>query len=228
MIKNLQAVTNLFFSPNSHSSNCLSSWVNHFENNRIYYRSLHDADPTFLTQVLYAIDRALQFHWLSCSENSDRRSVNIKILQIQDLQNNIERHNFDYIIPKTLSDKFHSNDEDNKSTKSNDLKSNKTKREKELEKEKFKKQHVDETLHKQWHLKQNENYSDLFWKNTDKCPKTKNGTLICMKYFIKGHCTKSCNRAHRLSKEDEKSFDELVAKCCSSDFQQRAEEPQVP
>jgi len=67
---------------------------------------------------------------------------------------------------------------------------------------KFKKQRIEEALHKQWHLKQNENYSNLFWKNTDKCPKTKHGILICMKYFIKGHCTKNCNWAHRLSKED--------------------------
>jgi len=56
---------------------------------------------------------------------------------------------------------------------------------------------VEESFHKHWHLKPNENYSDIFWKHTEKCPKTKNGTFICMKFFIKGFCTKNCNRAQR-------------------------------
>jgi hypothetical protein len=118
--KNFRAVINLFFGPNSPSSKRLSSWISHFENNRFYYLSLQEADQTFLTQVLYAIDRALQIYWLSCSENSDKRLINTKILQMSDLQNNIERHNFHYIIPKILSDKFFSSDDDSQNSKSQD------------------------------------------------------------------------------------------------------------
>jgi hypothetical protein len=128
MIKNLRAVVNLYFRPNSPSAKCLSSWIQHFENNRINYCSLQEADQTFSTQVLYAIDRALQIYWLSCSANSDKRSVNIKILQMQGLQNNIERHNFHYIIPKVLSEKFSLKDDDSQSSKLQDRKGGKTKR----------------------------------------------------------------------------------------------------
>jgi hypothetical protein len=45
-----------------------------------------------------------------------------------------------------------------------------------------------------------------------------------MKYFIKGYCVKSCKRAHRLFKDEEKSFDDFILKCRSSDFSQGAEE----
>jgi hypothetical protein len=55
---------------------------------------------------LFAIDRALQIYWQSCSENEDRRAINTRILQMQDLQNNIEHHNFSYILPKVLLNKF--------------------------------------------------------------------------------------------------------------------------
>ncbi len=72
MIKNLQAVMSLYFGPKSLTVICLSSWVTHFEHNRVYYRSLQDADPSFLTQVLFAVDRALQIYWHSCGDSEDR------------------------------------------------------------------------------------------------------------------------------------------------------------
>ena len=153
--KKLRAVINLFFGPNSPSSKCLSSWIFLFENNRIYYRSLQEADQTFLTQVLYAIDRSLQIYWLSCSENSDKRLVNTKILQMSDLQNNIERHNFHYIIPKVLSDKFFPSDDDSQNSKSQDKKNGRLKKDLKESDHKNKKQRVEESFHKHWHLKPN-------------------------------------------------------------------------
>ena len=141
MIKNLRAVLNLFLGQNSSSSKCLSSWITHFESNRVNYRSLQEANQTFLTQVLFAIDRALQIYWLSCSEQENRRSINNKILQMQDLQSNIERHNFHYIIPKVLQEKCLQQDEDeNPATKE------KGKRElKDRDKDGNKKQRIEET-----------------------------------------------------------------------------------
>jgi len=88
-----------------------------------------------------------------------------------------------------------------------------------------KKLKIEETLHKHWHLKSNENYTDMFWKHTSKCPKTKSGKYTCMKYFIKGYCVKNCNRSHRLAPEDEKTFEEFLNHCRASDFPVGAEEP---
>jgi len=222
MLKNLRVVLNLYFGQKSPASICLLSWINHFEINRVNYRSLQHSDPSFLTQVLYSIDRALQIYWLSCSENEERRSVNTKILQMQDLQNNIERHNFHYMIPKTLADKCSKiGEETPPKAKDNDSK----RQLKETDKENFKKLKIEETLHKHWHLKSNENYTDMFWKHTSKCPKTKSGKYICMKYFIKGYCVKNCNRSHRLAPEDEKTFEEFLNHCRASDFPAGAEEP---
>ena len=52
----------------------------------------------------------------------------MKILQMQGLQNNIERHNFHYIIPKVLSEKFSLKDDDSQSSKHQNRKGGKTKR----------------------------------------------------------------------------------------------------
>jgi hypothetical protein len=90
-----------------------------------------------------------------------------------------------------------------------------------------KKQRI-EDHHKHWHIKPNENFSELFWKNTSHCPKAKNGNIICMKFFLKGFCHRACNRVHKLSAEEEKEYDEFVIKCRSSDFQQEAEESNAP
>ncbi len=79
-----------------------------------------------------------------------------------------------------------------------------------------------EDNHKQWHVKPNENFSELFRKNSSHCPNTKNGIIICMKFFVKGVCNKACNP------EEEKDFDTFVKKCRSLDFQQGAEETSAP
>jgi hypothetical protein len=143
---------------------------------------------------------------------------------MQDLQSNIERHNFHYITPKILADKCINQDENLSSfTKEKGKRDLKNK-----DKDGNKKQRIKETLHKQWHLKTNENYSEIFWKHTSKCPKTTSGKYICMKYFIKGHCIKNCNRSHRLSTEDEKNFEEFINHCRAADFPQGAEDVQNP
>jgi hypothetical protein len=106
MIKNMRAVFSQLFGEKSQTSKCLSSWIAHFEFNRVYYSILQEANKSFLSQVLFAIDRALQIYWQSCSDNEDRRAINTRIFQMQDLQNNIERHSFSYILPKVLLNKF--------------------------------------------------------------------------------------------------------------------------
>ncbi len=91
-----------------------------------------------------------------------------------------------------------------------------------------KKKQCVEDSHKHWHNKSNENFSERFWKHSSKCPKTKNGAIICMKFFIKGFCSKNCNIAHKLSPEEESEFESFIKKCQSLDFQQGAVETQNP
>jgi len=62
IIQNLQALISLCFGPTLHSTILLASWAEHMYKNRIMYKSLQASDHTFLTQVLFAIDRALQIH----------------------------------------------------------------------------------------------------------------------------------------------------------------------
>jgi hypothetical protein len=91
---------------------------------------------------MFAIDRALQIYWLSCSEQESRRSINSKILQMQDLQSNIERHKFHDIIPKILADKC-TNPDENPSSSTKE----KGKRDlKDKDKEGNKKQRIEETF----------------------------------------------------------------------------------
>jgi hypothetical protein len=44
-------------------------------------------------------------------------------------------------------------------------------------------------------------------------PKTKEGKFICMNFFLRGFCDKSCPRSHKLSQEEEKAFDSFVSAC---------------
>lgn len=106
MLENLKAITTLCFGEESHSSICIQSWVDHMMRHRQMYKSCHDSDNSFLTQVLFAIDTSLQIHWRSCADHDERTSVNDKILIMNDLETNIERHNFSYLLPRILLDKL--------------------------------------------------------------------------------------------------------------------------
>jgi hypothetical protein len=50
----------------------------------------------------------------------------------------------------------------------------------------------------QWRLQEGENFSKVFYNKQKECPKTANGKLICMKFFVK---------------EDSKKFEKFVADC---------------
>jgi hypothetical protein len=147
---------------------------------------------------------------------------------MQDLQNNIERHNFSYVLPRVLLNKFLPDSSDIPSGSENNGKRILKKRDKiEIDKDNKKKQRIKDN-DEQWHIKPNEIFSELFWKNTSHCPKTKNENIICMKFFIKGFCTKTCNRAHKLTTKEEKEFEEFLKKCHLSDFQQGAGDGTAP
>jgi hypothetical protein len=220
MLENLKAITTLCFGEESHSTICIQSWVDHMMRHRQMYKSCHESDNSFLTQVLFAIDTALQIHWRSCADAEDRTSVNDKILIMDDLQMNIERHNFSYLLPKNLLDKLQP-EQKPEDDGAKYPKNKKFKGDKDKDNNNFKKNRITDN-HTQWHLKETENFAEIFYANKSKCPRTKDGILICMKFFIRGFCDRNCTRAHQLSESEEKEFDIFISHCRKKDFPQGA------
>jgi hypothetical protein len=222
MVTNLKAIIDLCFGPTSQSAICLQSWCEHIFDNRQLYLGWEENDPHFHTKVLFAIDKSLQIHWKSCYDNADRASVNDKVLFMQQIQADIESQRFYYQLPKSIQDKIALTEENTPTPKDRDYKKGgKYKRFQDDLKDSSKKQHITDD-HSQWHLKDGENFKELFYQNTDKCPKTSDGSFICMRFFLRGFCDKSCTRAHKLSKAEEKAFDKFVSQCRKGDFQQGA------
>jgi hypothetical protein len=71
----------------------------------------------------------------------------------------------------------------------------------------------DDKNHKKWRVKPGENFTKVFYFNQKKCPKNKDGKLLCMKFFLRGFCDASCTRIHKLTADDEKAFDKFVNDC---------------
>jgi hypothetical protein len=178
--------------------------------NCLMYSSLQAADPTFCAKVLFSIDSALQIHWRSCCNSPDHSSVNDKVLMMQDSQDMILHHNFIQQIPRLISDRISEQKDETKIPGKIPNQRLDQKKDKNLQKEIV----VDnQKSHLRWRVKEGENYSNIFYRNQKKCPKTKEGKQICMKLFLCGFCDKSCQRAHTLSKEEETEFDNFVGRC---------------
>jgi hypothetical protein len=82
-----------------------------------------------------------------------------------------KRHNFSYILPRILAEKFSAipSLEPSKAPP----KKPKKKHEKDINKDSNKQKQKAEVNHKTYHLKPNENFSELFWKLSSKCPRQK-------------------------------------------------------
>ncbi len=212
MTQNFQTVISLCFGESSLSASFLLGWMNHMYENRLMYSSLQVSDPSFFAKVLFSIDNALQIHWRTCCNSKDRASMNDKVLLQQDSQDIILHHNFVQQLPKSIKDKIIKPTDDKKipvkfSWQHFGIQKDKDKnQQKELV--------VDnDKSHLRWRVKDRENCSHFFYQNQKKCPKNKDGQPICMKLFLRGFCNKNCNRAHKMSKEDEAEFDSFVAHC---------------
>ncbi len=222
MVKNYKAIINLCFGEESQSALCLQSWCDHIFDNRQLYMGWEESDPSFHTKVLYAIDKSLQIHWKSCYDCNDRSSVNDKILFMHHIQNDIESQRFFYQLPKAIQDKLKPTEDTNDPNSGKDhYRKGKKRFQDDRSKDNLRKQRIQDN-HQQWHLKDGESFADLFYPHQDKCPKTQDGSFICMKFFLRGFCDKSCNRAHKLSKSEEKAFDNFVNNCRKKDFPQGA------
>jgi len=216
LTQNLHAIVSLCFGPTSHSAKFLKDWGNHMYSNRLMYKSLQASDSLFFCQVLFCIDRALQIHWRSCCECNNHESMNDRVLFMTDKRDLIIQHNFTNNIPKLLQDKLSRLKTPEPDEKENNGKNNKLKGGQE-NKQQFKswKDIIsnNDPSHAHWRLQEGKNFSKWFYFNKKKCPKTKDGKLICMKLFIHGICDRTCTRVHKLSPDDEKAFDNFVARC---------------
>ncbi len=176
--------------------------------NRLMYTSLQGTDSAFYAKVLFSIDNALQTHWKSCCDHDDRQSVNDRVLIMQEAQDSILRHNFLQSLPRSISDKI--NDNDDKKTQDGGRDHN---RFRNKNKDGGKPIYNHDKNHLRWRLKEGEPFAKVFFPNQRKCPKTKDGKQLCLKFLIRGICDASCQRAHKLSTDEEKAFDKWVNSC---------------
>ncbi len=186
--------------------------------NRILYSSSYTSDPYFFAKVLYSIDSALQKHWRSCSSTVDQASVNDNVLRKSDVQESILDLNFSQILPKSIQDKIslllNANKDDK--DKGNGLGQNGRRFPGTNQDQKDKQDLIydNDKSHQHWRVKENENFSKVFYSHQKDCPKNSEGKSICMKFFLRGVCTKSCSRVHTLSSEDKNKFEAFVTTFC--------------
>jgi len=218
MTQNFHAVVKFCFGPKAHSSVFLREWADHMYENRSMFMTQHLSDPYFFAKVLYPIDYALQKHWRSCTLSDDRLSVNDDVSCMHEVKDSILNLAFSRQIPKSISDKMNNHlekfaDKDDKG-KNGKLKggSNNNGNNQDGKKNQEVLYNSDKS-NNHWRLQEGENFSKVFYNKQKECPKTADGKLICMKFFVRGLCDKSCSRAHTLSKEDIKKFEKFVAVC---------------
>ncbi len=179
MTQNFYSLLSICFGPQFRSALFLKSWADHMYRNRIMYKSLQATDNTFFSQVLFAIDRALQIHWRSCCDASDRDSVNDKILLMQDKQDLIIQHNFSYRLPKSLQDKLNQRNETSITTPEKESKNKFRQGAKNDGKPDHKNQIRSlkdiitdpDPSHMQWRIKEGENFTKNLYFNSKKCQK---------------------------------------------------------
>jgi hypothetical protein len=106
MTQNFMSIISLCFGKKTLSASFLQDWANHMYENRLIYTSLQASDPSFFAKVLFAIDNALQIHWISYSNSEDRLSVNDRVLLMADTHDSILRHDFVQQIPKLINDRI--------------------------------------------------------------------------------------------------------------------------
>jgi hypothetical protein len=120
-----------------------------------------------------------------------------------DIQNSFLRLNFNQMLPKSINDKIQSYQDQNKDEKFNNGGKHPGKKG-ELKKNKDIVNDNDKN-HSHWHLKDNENFARVLYKNQKECPQTLDGKQTCMKFFLRGICTKSCPRSHSFTKMTKRS-----------------------
>jgi len=214
--QNSHAVIAICFGLESHSASFIQSWTNHIYDNRIIYSSIQANDPYFFAKVMFTIDNALQKHWRSCSSALDRASVNDNALCQSDIQVSILSLNFSQMPPKSISDKVFAQLGNNKDDKDKGGAGGGRHGKRFPGANTDNKEDVvydNDKSNKNWKLKEDENFGKVFYAHQKDCPKTSEGKLICMKFFLRGVCMKTCNRVHSLAGDDKKKFDAFIKEC---------------
>jgi hypothetical protein len=132
----------------------------------------------------------------------------------QDIQDSILRHCFHQLLPKSISNKIPPNT-DLKDTKEGGGGGKQGWKNSQGNNNKDKKDIIvdQDKSHLRWLVRENENFQNVFYSNQKKCPKTKEGRFICMKFFLRGFCNKACTRSHKLTQEEEQAFDNFISSC---------------
>jgi hypothetical protein len=234
-IQNFLALLYFIFGERAKVSLAVNRWISHIQRNKAVYDSIQRTDPTFLIQLLYSIDMAVQVHLNSCLIQEERSDVDDDCLDFKQDMTNIQRRQFSCTLPNALrlmanpipDDKHIEGNGGGGGGGGGDAK---RKREQEhilreqLELEK----HLNPNLeskkiknanpNKAWLLKENENFGQVFYSQIKACPK-QGRRLVCLRYWIKGECFKNCKHVHTdIDEPTKKSVDDWIKKC-RVDFQ---------
>ncbi len=133
---------------------------------------------------------------------------------MSDMQDSILRLNFNQMLPKLISDKvlvlINANKDEKEKGSGLGENSKQFPGANQDNKDKQVLIYDNDNSHQHWKVKESENFSKTFYSQLKECPKISNVKMICMKFFLRGVCVKSCNS---LSDEDKKKFDSFITSC---------------
>jgi hypothetical protein len=135
---------------------------------------------------------------------------------MDDIRDSILRHNFSQQLPKAIHDKVLASLEPSKDKDKTNQGGGKQQGRWSNRSDATKTKDIvtdSDKNHSHWRLRDGENFAKVFYKNQRQCPRTSDNKQICMKYFLRGICDKSCTRSHKLSPEDEKQFEQFIFQC---------------
>jgi hypothetical protein len=238
-IQNFLALCDFIFGSESKIAMSVKTWIQHINRNKSCYDSMQRTDSTFLSQILYCIDMAIQVHLTSCLTRSIRADVDDECLNFTVDQQNVTRRQFSITLPQSIKIIALSLSSDSKTTETDSGKrhggggrgglletidKNRLKDENyrkrliqelegfnnpELESKKVKNTNPD----KNWLLKPDEAFGAVFQTKIRTCPK-QDRSFVCLKYWIKGECFKNCKFVHAdLKPETKTEINAWIAKC---------------
>lgn len=216
-VQNFYASCSLIFGESAKLTRAVKTWIIHAMRNRQVYEALQARDLTFLSQVLYCIDTAVQTHLDSCLVNEYRSDVDDECLDFAQDQAQILKRKFIVLLPECLQTTKRDLDDPSDSTypakkpRNADGKHDEEKKVKNMK------------PNQRWLLKrdENESFGKIFHHNIKSCPK-QGDKFICLKFWIKGECNKGCRNLHEQIKEDTKNrFGKWVQACRDGDVAEK-------
>jgi hypothetical protein len=242
-IQNFLALCDFIFGNESKIAMAVKTWIHHINRNKQCYDSMQRSDSTFLSQVLYCIDMAIQVHLTSCLTQQLRTDVDDECLNFTVDQQNVTRRQFSIALPQSIkilaivnspNEAKHQGDEPGKGgggPKGGGLDNIDKSR---LKDENYRKRLIQElegfanpaleskkvkntNPNKSWLLKPDESFGQVFQTKIKTCPK-QDRSFVCLKFWIKGECFKNCKFVHAdLKQETKTEINEWINKC-RSDF----------